>query len=154
RLAVVSVDTMVSGSLAADLMGRVLEGKGKVITTLSDLQITEHAEKCRAFNETLHSFYREVQVVAEVEDHDVESEAYDKCSAIFRAHPDLAGIYVTTEASIPVLEAAQDAGMLEKVTIITTDIFPSLVEQMKKGAVLATIYQRPHTQGRMAFRVL
>jgi LacI family transcriptional regulator len=25
---------------------------------------------------------------------------------------------------------------------------------MKSGAVVATIYQRPHTQGRMAFRVL
>jgi ABC-type sugar transport system substrate-binding protein len=45
RLAVVSVDTRVSGSLAADLIGRMLRGEGKVAATLSDLQITEHSEK-------------------------------------------------------------------------------------------------------------
>jgi len=55
---------------------------------------------------------------------------------------------------MPVLEAARDSGMLDQLTIITTDLFPSLVDQIRSGAVLATIYQRPHTQGRMAFRVL
>jgi LacI family transcriptional regulator len=80
----------------------------------------------------------------------VESEAYDQCRTLLRAHPDLRGLYITTEASIPVIEAARNSGMLEKLTIVTTDIFPSLVQQMKSGAVLAPIYQRPHTQGRMA----
>src|SRR5207253_6850811 len=42
----------------------------------------------------------------------VESEAYDKCSKLFSSHPDLAGIYVTTEASMPVVRAAQDAHVL------------------------------------------
>ena len=35
RLAVVSIDTLASGALAADLMGRFLGGKGKVAVTLS-----------------------------------------------------------------------------------------------------------------------
>jgi len=154
RLGVVSIDTMASGGLAADLIGQVIDGKGKVATTLSDLQITEHAEKCHAFESTLRSFYPAMQLVAKIEDHDIETEAYDKCRELFRAHSDLAGIYITTEASIPVFEAARDAGMLQQLTIVTTDIFPSLVQQIRAGSVLATIYQRPHTQGRMAFRVL
>src|SRR5271157_2182287 len=49
RLAVVSIDTMVSGSLAGDLLGRILRGQGKVAVTLSDLGINEHAEKSRSF---------------------------------------------------------------------------------------------------------
>jgi len=63
-------------------------------------------------------------------------------------------MYVTTEASIPVINAARDLGRLDKVTIVATDLFPALVEEMRGGAVVATIYQRPRTQGRMAFRVL
>jgi LacI family transcriptional regulator len=45
RLAVVSIDTMASGSLAADLLGRFLARKGKVAATLSAISINEHAEK-------------------------------------------------------------------------------------------------------------
>lgn len=154
RLAVVSIDTIVSGSLAGDLLGRLLRDAGKVAVTLSDLAINEHVEKCEAFKETLKRYYQGISLVGTIEEHDIESEAYDKCRSLFNAHPDLAGIYVTTEASIPVLEAARDAGILERLAIITTDLFPALVAHIRSGSVLATIYQRPYTQGRMAFRVL
>jgi len=154
RLAVVSVDTLASGSMVADLMGNFLRAKGKVAITMSALAITEHTEKYRAFQSTLQTFYPEIKLEEPIEDHDVESEAYEKCSKLFRDHPDLAGIYVTTEASIPVLNAARDAKMLEQLTVITTDLFPSLVPELRSRAVAATIYQRPRTQGRMAFRVL
>jgi LacI family transcriptional regulator len=154
RQAVVSVDTMVSGSLAADLLGKFLRGSGKVAVTLSAMDINEHAEKYRAFESTLRSLYPQMQLEETVEEHDVESEAYDKCRRLFKTHPDLAGMYVTTEASIPVLEAARDAGMMDRLTVIATDLFPALVEEIRAGNVVATIYQRPRTQGRMAFRLL
>jgi len=154
RLGVVSIDTVASGALAADLMGRFLQSKGQIAVTLSDLRITEHAEKYSGFVKTLRSYYPKTQVLAPIEDHDIEPEAYEKCCKLLETHPDLAGIYVTTEASIPVLNAARDAGRLDKLTIITTDLFPALVPQMRSGAISATIYQRPRTQGRMAFRML
>ncbi|MBZ5664788.1 MAG: LacI family DNA-binding transcriptional regulator [Acidobacteriia bacterium] len=154
RLAVVSIDTLASGSLAADLMGSLLRGNGKVAVTLSALAITEHAEKCKAFESTLRSLYPQMHVEEPIEDHDVESEAYQKCRELFSKHPDLSGVYVTTEASIPVLNAARDAQMLDRMTVITTDLFPALVPEIRSRAVAATIYQRPRTQGRMAFRVL
>jgi LacI family transcriptional regulator len=155
RLGIVAVDTLASGSIAADLMGRFLGGqKGSVAITLFDKAITEHAEKCAAFETTLGSYYPDLRVLDPVEDHDMEDEAYDKCRRLFKLHPDLVGIYVTTEASIPVLNAARDANLLGRLTIITTDLFPDLVPHLRSGAVSATIYQRPRTQGRMAFRML
>ena len=84
----------------------------------------------------------------------MEAEAYSKCRALFEAHSDLRGVYVTTEDSIPVLKAAHDARVLNRLTIITTDLFPDLVPHIRSGAVSATIYQRPRTQGRMAFQML
>ena len=154
RLAVVSIDTLASGALAGDLMGRFLRGKGKVAATMSDTRITEHAEKFSGFERTLRTFYPKMRVLPPLEDHDIEPEAQEKCRQLLEAHPDLTGIYVTTEASMPVIKAVQEAGLLEKITIITTDLFPALVRQIRSGAVAATIYQRPRTQGRMAFRIL
>jgi LacI family transcriptional regulator len=154
RLAVVSIDTAVSGSLAADLMGSLLGAHGTVAVTVNSLKITEHAEKYKAFATTLHDLYPKMQLHGHIEDHDFESEAYEKSRALFKKHPDLAGVYVTTEASIPVVNAARDAQMLDKITLITTDLFPALVPEIRSKAVAATMYQRPRTQGRMAFRVM
>ena len=154
RIAVVSVDTMASGSLTADLMGRFVNRKGKVAVTLSALAITEHTEKLAAFHKTLSSLYPEISLLDPIEDHDVESEAYDKCRKLFTAHPDLAGIYITTEASMPVVQAARDAQILDRLTVIATDLFPALIDQIRGGKIAATIFQRPYTQGRLAFRVL
>ena len=155
RLGIVAIDTLASGSIAADLMGRFLAGQeGTVATTLFDKAITEHAEKSAAFERTLRSLYPNLRLLSPVEDHGMEAEAYSKCRALFEDHSDLRGVYVTTEDSIPVLKAAHDAKILNRLTIITTDLFPDLVPQIRSGAVAATIYQRPRTQGRMAFRML
>jgi LacI family transcriptional regulator len=155
RLGMVAIDTLASGSIAADLMGRFLGGRsGSVAITVFDMAITEHAEKYSAFQSTLASFYPDLQLLKPVEDHDVETEAYRKCRKLFEEHSDLAGIYVTTEASIPVLQAARDAGALDRLTIITTDLFSDLVPYIRSGAVAATIYQRPRAQGQMALRML
>ncbi len=154
RLALVSVDTNVSGSLAADLIGRFCHGAGSVAVTLSDRGITEHAEKRDSFQSTLEALHPGMKLVATVEDHDDEAETYTKSRELFASYPDLAGIYITTEDSMPVIRAARDMGVLGKLTIITTDLFPALVHEIRNGAVAATIFQRPRTQGRMAFRLL
>ena len=154
RLAVVAIDALASGALAADLMARILRGQGKAAVTLSCRAISGTRRQVQRFHGTMRSYYPQLQVVDPVEDNDVESVAYEKSRKLFEQHPDLAGIYVTTEASIPVVKAARDAGILPRLTIITTDLFPALVPEIRSGAVVATIYQRPRTQGRMAFRTL
>jgi LacI family transcriptional regulator len=155
RLGIVAIDTLASGSIAADLMGRFLNGQeGSIAVTLFDMAITEHAEKYAAFEDTLRSFYPKLHLLEPIEDHDMESEAYAKCLKLFETCPDLCGVYVTTEASIPVLNAARDANVLQRLTIIATDLFLDLVPQIRSGAVAATIYQRPRSQGQIAFRML
>ncbi|HEY3971609.1 MAG TPA: LacI family DNA-binding transcriptional regulator [Candidatus Sulfotelmatobacter sp.] len=155
RLGIVAIDTLASGSIAADLMGRFLGARqGSIAITVFDMGITEHAEKCGAFESTLRNFYPDLRLLKPIEDHDLEAESYDKCRQLFEQHPDISGIYVTTEVSIPVLNAARDANLLERLTIITTDVFPGLVPYIRSGAVAATIYQRPRAQGQIAFRML
>lgn len=155
RQGIVAIDTLVSGSIAADLMGRFLGGReGSVALTVFDLAITEHAEKYAAFESTLRSLYPKLEVLKPVEDHGIEAEAYSKCRLLFEEVRNLVGVYVTTEASIPVLNAARDANLLPGLTIITTDLFPDLVPQIRSGTVAASIYQRPRAQGEMAYRML
>jgi len=155
RRGIVAVDTLVSGSIAADLMGRFLGGReGAVAITVSDMAISEHSEKYVAFESTLRSLYPKLHVLEPIEDHGTDHESFLKFRQLLEECPDLVGVYVTTEASIPVLQAAREAGCLARLTVITTDLFPDLVPEIRSGAVAATIYQRPRAQGEMAFRML
>ena len=78
----------------------------------------------RRLNPRCGRFIRNLRLLKPIEDHDIEKEAYRKCRKLFEEIQDLAGVYVTTEASIPVLKAAEDAKVLDRLTIITTDLFP------------------------------
>jgi LacI family transcriptional regulator len=154
RLALVSVDTLASGAIAADLLGLALRGIGKVAITMAEVSTMEHAEKLRSFENTLHSLYPGVKLLSPIEDRNSEALAYEKCRRLLSEHPDLGGIYVTTDASIPVVRAARDLALVNKITIVATDLFPELINEIRTGAVNATIFQRPRSQGRLAFKVL
>ncbi len=89
-----------------------------------------------------------------MEAHDDEREAHRRALAVLRAHPDLTSIYVSTVNSLPVLRAAEQEGRLPGLTVVTTDLFPELVERIRAGTIAATVYQRPLSQGRLALQAL
>jgi ABC-type sugar transport system substrate-binding protein len=44
--------------------------------------------------------------------------------------------------------------LLRKIQVVTTDLFPEQVPLIEAGKILATIYQRPFTRGRIALETL
>jgi LacI family transcriptional regulator len=95
-----------------------------------------------------------LRVAAVVEAHDDEKEGHRRALNLLKAHPELAGIYVSTVNSLPVLRAVEEAGRIQKTKIVTTDLFPELVKWIRAGKVMATVYQRPLSQGRLALQAL
>ena len=154
RLAVVSIDARASGSLAGELLGRLLQGQGRLAVVTGDLAITDHAEKFESFLSSVGTMFPAIEVVPALQNHEHEIEAYKECKRLLEQYADLGGIYVTTANSTPVLEALKDSGRLEKVQVIATDLFPRLIEHLERGNVVATLYQRPRSQGQLALRLL
>jgi LacI family transcriptional regulator len=155
RLGVVSIDSPASGALAGELLSRLLQGKGKIAVITGDLAITDHAEKYNSFRGGVNKFFPSVRVMEPVQNHEDETEAYETCRKLLREHPDLNGMYISTANSSPVLQALQDVGRLnDHMTVITTDLFPALIPHLESGGVVATLYQRPKSQGQLALRML
>jgi LacI family transcriptional regulator, galactose operon repressor len=154
RLSAVAVDPVANGSLVGELMGRFLQGHGPVAVITGLLTTIDHARKLDGFGNTLRELWPGLQIAGVVEAHDDESEAYRKCRDLFAAYPHLAGVYVSTANSLPVLQAIEDEGLAGKVLVITTDLFPALLPHIRSGRVAATIHQRPWTQGRIVFQAL
>lgn len=154
KLTTVSVDTAASGALVAELMGRLIQGKGEVAITSGDLEVADHIEKFEAFTGTLQSLFPAIRVSPPIENHESEVEAYEKTLAFLSKHQDISGLYVSTGNGAPVLRAVEAAGMFGKLVIFTTNLFPDLVPRLESGQVVGAIYERPYSQGRIAFRTL
>ncbi|MPZ20532.1 MAG: substrate-binding domain-containing protein [Luteitalea sp.] len=154
RLTSVSADPFTVGAVAGELVCRYLPGGGPVAFFTGWLGTEDHAEKLRGFEASLEKTGRGIQLAAVVEAHDDEREGHRRTLNLLDAHPGLKGIYVSTVNSLPVLRAVEHAGFTDKLTIVTTDLFPELVERIRAGRVAATVYQRPLSQGRLALQAL
>jgi len=154
RLTSVSADPFTVGAVAGELLARFVPGGGPVAFFTGWLGTQDHADKLRGFESSLSCAGPRFPVVSILESHDDERAGYRQAAALLKARQDLKGIYVSTVNSLPVLEAIRKQGREGSLTVITTDLFPALVPWIRRGAVAATVYQRPVTQGRMAVQAL
>jgi LacI family transcriptional regulator len=154
RLTSVSSDPHTVGAVAGELLSRFLPGGGRVAFFTGWLGTQDHAEKLRGFEASLKSSRAALHLGPLVEAHDDPREGYRRALKMLRSHRDLKGIYVSTVNSLPVLQAAEQEGRLNGLTIVTTDLFPELVEWIRADKVAATLYQRPLTQGRIALQAI
>ncbi len=150
RLTGISTDPYTTGAMTAELLTRCVKKPGAVLVVTGGLSTVDHAEKLRGFAAWLSEMRSPLTILPVIEAHDHPTEAGGKTREALRRHRDLCAVYVTTANSLPVLEALEEAGRLSEITTITTDLFPSLVPYIRRGAILGTVYQRPQTQGRMA----
>jgi len=154
RLTAVSADPFTVGAVAGELLSRFLPGGGEVAFFTGWLATQDHADKLHGFESSLSSAGSTLRLGPVVEAHDDEREGHRRAIGVLRAHPNLKGVYVSTVNSLPVLRAAEEEGRLAGLTVVTTDLFPELVDWIRAGKVAATVYQRPLSQGRLALQAL
>jgi LacI family transcriptional regulator len=154
RLLSVSADPFTVGAVAGELLARFLPGGGQVGFFTGWLATQDHADKLRGFVSSLSTTGPGLTLGPIVEAHEDEREGHRRTREVLRAHPNLKGLYISTVNSLPVLRAAEQEGRLAGLTVVTTDLFPELVDWIRGGKVAATVYQRPLAQGRVALQAL
>lgn len=155
RLTAVSACPHTSGSMAGELICRVVRERGDVAVFTGSLTTEDHAEKLAGFRQSLRVFGKDaLDVRFVIEAHDDEQEAFTECRKMLERSRNLRAVYVSTANSLPVLQAIEDSGRAKEISIITSDLFPELVPLIRQGKILATLHQRPLTQGRLAYQAL
>jgi LacI family transcriptional regulator len=153
RLTSVSACPFTIGAMAGELLSRFVDGPGKVAIVTGSLATEDHSEKLKGFRSSLRSFAGKLTIAAVIEAHDDERQAYSRMLETL-AHDSPRAVYISTANSLPVLQAITESGCEGRIAVIASDLFPALVPRIRSGAVLASVHQRPHTQGRLAFGAL
>ncbi|MBT9329511.1 LacI family DNA-binding transcriptional regulator [Paracidobacterium acidisoli] len=154
RVGAVSAHASVSGAVAAELLSHTLTSKAEVAIFSGELSTLDHVEKLRGFAAALAVIAPHLTLLPALESHDRPREAYGQAIELMQRKPHPAGIYISTANSMPVLQALEELGLLGKVKVVTTDLFRELVPLIETGKVLATLHQRPFTQGKLALENL
>jgi LacI family transcriptional regulator len=119
-----------------------------------ELTTFDHVEKLRGFAANLALYAPHLTLLPAIESHESPKEAYRQAKILLSRKPYPLGIYISTANSLPVLRALEELGLLGEVQVIATDVFPELVPYIESGKVLATLHQRPFTQGKIALELL
>ena len=154
RLASIAIDGYISGSLAAELLIHTLPSACSVASITGSLRTVDHAEKLRGFAATLALLAPHLSLLPVLESHESLKEAYGQTRELLDRHPEMQGLYVSTANSLPVLRAIQEKKRAGRIRIVTTDLFSELAPMIETGEVMATLYQRPFTQGKVAIQSL
>ena len=154
KLSTVSVNALSCGAIAGELIGKLLPDKSSVAVTTGDLKVTDHRQKFMSFKQAVHLNRPDALVHLPIENHESESEAYDKTLAFLQRHRKLSGLYISTGNGAPALRAVEDAGLLGQLTIFATNLFREVVPKLRAGTVFGTFYERPYSHGQIAFRLL
>jgi len=154
RSSIVCVDPWTNGSLAGELMGKLLPPGSKVAIIAGMLQTEDHRKKADGFSEAFPQHCAGGKIVKVIEGHEDEDESFQKTFDLLRRVAGLAGIYVNTVNCLPVCRALGARGLAGRVKLITTDLFAEMAPYLQRGTITASIYQHPHRQGQIAVRLM
>jgi LacI family transcriptional regulator len=154
RSSIVCVEPSLNGSLAGELMGKLVPRDSRVAVVAGMLTAEDHRKKTAGFSDTFPRHCAGGKIASVIEGHEDEEESFQKTSDLLKRIPDLAGLYVNTVNCLPVCRALAAQGLAGKVKLITTDLFAEMSPYFQEGTITASIYQQPHRQGQLAVRLM
>jgi ribose transport system substrate-binding protein len=145
----VATDNYKAGQMAAERMGKILDGKGKVviIAVKPGAASTEAREK--GFEDIIHQKFPGVQILDKRYGMAMVAQAMTVTENMLAGHPDLDGIFASNESST--IGAAQAMrGRAGKIKLVGFDWSPTLLEDLSSGLLDSLVIQDPFKMGYQA----
>ncbi len=155
RLCYVGQDPIRAGRIAGELMGKFLNGQGKVIVITAFANVLVHKLRMDGFRQELTASFPGIQIAGIYEDHDSSEEAYLIAKKILLKREDIQAIYLTTgNGPAGVGRALKEARKCGSIKMICFDFFPETIAMLKDGTVSAAIGEDPFSQGYQTIKIL
>jgi ribose transport system substrate-binding protein len=151
----IATDNYAAGCTGARVLAGFTGNRGKVGMVMQKPGGTSTVLREQGFDATIAKEFPRIQVVAR--QYGMADPARSRAAAedILTAHPDLAGIFASSEAaSLGSLQAIKNRGLEGKVKLVTFDFSKAHVDALRDGTINAMLVQEPYKLGYEAVKSL
>ncbi len=142
-----------AGETMGESMAKALDGKGEVAIVTGQLGANNLNERIAGIKKALAK-YPDIKIVATEGTEDDLAKAVSVDEALFRAHPNLKGIFGVSQVGGPsvakVMDTKEFASKKGSVKVFAFDDLPDTIKGVKEGFIQGIMVQRPVTMGKLA----
>jgi len=146
RVAYFGPDVNSSGTLAARLMVKSMDGKGDVVLLTGGLDAYVHRTRRDTIFAELKK-NRGIKVFAEARCADDPEQTYITTKKLLSQNSNIRGIFVTGGTMAAAAKAVDELGFSGKTFVVCFDYNKEIYEYIRKGIIIAAIGQDPFGQG-------
>lgn len=142
----IATDNYAAGRMAAERMGRILNGKGTVAIVAAQPGSPSAILRERGFEETIARDFPAIQIVDKRLGMSDFAKSMAAAENVLTAYPDLGGLFTSNEGGSVGSAQALKARM-SRVRMVGFDFSPALIDYLKSGVIDALIVQDPFRIG-------
>ncbi len=145
----VATDNYAAGELGADRMGKILNGRGKIVMVKTTPGGASTTARESGFRHELHEKFPGIEILDERFGLASIAQSLTVTENMLTAHPDLNGIFCSNESgSTGAVQAIKARGA--KVKIVGFDSSPMLLQELQAGSIDSLVIQDPFKMGETA----
>lgn len=153
RICYVGCNYITAGRLAGELLGKLLNRKGKVAVLTFSANIVSIQQRIIGFRESIAQFPG-IEVLGPYKFKRTGEDAYDLTRELLRNVPDLDGIFVSFGILDEVANSLIDEGRDKDVKVVGYDLSESIKNYLKQDVIDAVITHEPFAQGYFSIKIL
>lgn len=151
----VATNNFAAGKLAARKLASLLNGRGTVAMIQNAPGSASTMDREHGFKEALAQEFPGIQLVAEQYSMSNRARAMSAAENILTAHPQLDGLFASSEpSSVGASQALKSRSLVGKLRFVAFDSSDGLVEDLKFGVMDALVAQDPFKMGFEAVRAV
>jgi ribose transport system substrate-binding protein len=151
----VATNNYAAGEMAARKLAELLHNKGSIAMVLHVPGSSSTMERERGFEDCMAKEFPQIHIVQKQYGMSDRSKAMAAAENILTAHPDLDGIFASTEpSSVGTALALNSRKQAGKIKFVAFDASEGMVEDLKRGTIDALVAQDPFRIGYEAVQTL
>ena len=151
----VATNNYAAGEMAARKLAELLRNKGSIAMVLHVPGSSSTMERERGFEDCMAKEFPQIHIVQKQYGMSDRSKAMAAAENILTAHPDLDGIFASTEpSSVGTALAINSRKQAGKIKFVAFDASEGMVEDLKRGTIDALVAQDPFRIGYEAVKTL
>ena len=144
----IATDNYKGGVIAAKRMGRILNGKGKIVVVKYAPGSASTMKRENGFINTIEQEFPELEIVDTKYGMDTVETALQAAEDLLTKNAGIDGLFACNEStSVGALRALQSRGHAGKIKMVGFDAGGLLIEGVKTGAVDSLVVQNPYKMG-------